>query len=306
MISVSAINLDLARVTVLTGPTAGGKSALALELADKVGGTVINADASQLYRDLAIVSARPGPADAARAPHRLYGVLDGDDTCSAARWLTMATAAIADARRDGRHPIVVGGTGLYVAALVHGLAPVPAIPDAVRAAVRGLGLAAARAALEQEDPASAARLMPADRQRTLRALEVIRATGRPIAHWQQQRSGGLGAEAVQGLVVSRPRGELNARARQRLDAMVAQGAVAEVAALVARQLPADRPVMKALAVPQLAAHLAGKIGLADAVAQAAVATCQYQKRQTTWCRHQFPDWPLISAPLSAWFTTDRP
>lgn len=289
-------------MTVLTGPTAGGKSALALDLAQQVGGTIINADASQLYRDLAIVSARPGPADAARVPHTLYGVLDGDDTCSAARWLAMATAAITDARRDGRHPIVVGGTGLYMAALVHGLAPVPAIPDAVRAAVRALGPADARAALEREDPAAASRLMPADRQRTLRALEVVRATGRPLAHWQQQRRGGLGADAVQGLVVSRPRSELNARARLRLEAMVRQGALAEVAALMARQLPADRPVMKALAVPQLAAHLAGEISLADAVALAAVATCRYQKRQTTWCRHQFPNWPAIPADLSAQFT----
>lgn len=275
-----------------------------MQLAGQMGGTIINADASQLYHDLAIVSARPGPADEARVPHRLYGVHDGDDPCSAARWLAMAAAAIADARRAGQHPIVVGGTGLYLAALVHGLAPVPAIPDAVRAAVRALGQADARAALEREDPGAAARLMPADRQRTQRALEVIRGTGRPIAHWQQQRSGGMGAAAVQGLVVSRPRGELNARARQRLDAMLEQGALAEVAALVARRLPADRPVMQALAVPQLAAHLAGTIGLDEALALAVRATCRYQKRQMTWCRHQFPDWPAVAADLSARFTAD--
>lgn len=290
----SAINLDLNRVTVLTGPTAGGKSALALALAGEVGGAIINADASQLYCDLAIVSARPGPADLARAPHQLYGVLDGSDACSAARWLAMATAAIADARAAGHHPIIVGGTGLYVAALVHGLAPVPAIADDVRAAVRALDQPAARAALEREDPAAAARLMPADRQRTLRALEVVRSTGKPLSHWQQQRCGGLGPAAVQGLVVTRPRTALNDRAGQRLRAMIDHGALAEVAALVARRLPPDVPVMKALAVPQLAAHLAGTMTLDAALAAAIRATCQYQKRQATWCRHQFPHWMAVT------------
>lgn len=280
-------------MAVLTGPTAGGKSALALDLAQRVGGVIINADASQMYRNLAIVTARPSSADEAVVPHRLYGVLAGDDVCSAARWAGMATSAIAAARRDGLHPIVVGGTGLYLAALIDGLAPVPAIPDAVRSAVRALDAAAARAALEAEDPQAAARLMPADRQRTLRALEVVRATGLPLAHWQQRREGGLGAAAVQGFVVDRPRAELNARAETRLTAMLAAGALDEVAALLALHLPADAPVMKALAVPQLAAHLAGRLPLAEAMAQALIATRQYQKRQQTWARNQFPDWHRI-------------
>jgi tRNA dimethylallyltransferase len=293
MMSASDINLDPERVIVLTGPTAGGKSALALQLAARVGGVIINADASQMYRDLAIVTARPSLAEEAAVPHLLYGVLAGDDVCSAARWAEMAKAAIAAARRDGLHPIIVGGTGLYLAALINGLAPVPAIPDDVRSAVRSLDTAAARAALEAEDPQAAARLMPADRQRTLRALEVVRATGRPLAHWQQHREGGLGEAAVQGFVIDRPRPELNARAETRLMAMLAAGALDEVAALLALNLPADAPVMKALAVPQLAAHLAGEVPLAEAMAQALIVTRQYQKRQQTWMRNQFPDWQRI-------------
>ena len=288
------MNLDPERVIVLTGPTAGGKSALAMALAARVGGTIINADASQLYRDLAIVSARPSAAEAAAAPHRLYGVLAGDDVMTAARWAALAKTEIAAARAAGRQPIIVGGTGLYLAALIDGLAPVPAIDAAVRDAVRALDAASARAALEREDAAAAARLMPADRQRTLRALEVVRSTGQPLSHWQQQRAGGLGAAAVQGFVVERPRAELHDRAAARLQAMLAAGALAEVAALVQLGLAADVPVMKALAVPQLAAHLAGQIGLEAALAQALAATRQYQKRQLTWARNQLSAWPRLA------------
>jgi tRNA dimethylallyltransferase len=290
MMSASAISLDPERVTVLTGPTAGGKSALALKLAARVNGVIINADASQLYRDLAIVSARPTAAEEAAVLHRLYGVLAGDDVCSVARWVELAKAEIASARAAGRQPIIVGGTGMYLTALVHGLAPVPAIDEQVRAAVRALDTTRARAALETEDRGAAARLMPADRQRTLRALEVVRSTGRTLADWQQRRDGGLGVAAVQGIIVDRPRAELNARAEQRLAAMLAAGARDEVAALLALELPADVPVMKALAVPQLAAHLAGRCSIDDAMAQALIATRQYQKRQQTWARNQFPDW----------------
>lgn len=256
-------------------------------------GVIINADASQLYRDLAIVSARPTAAEEAMAPHRLYGMLAGDDVCSAARWADLAKAEIAAARAAGLQPIIVGGTGMYLGALVYGMAPVPAIDESVRADVRALDTAAARAALEREDPGAAARLMPADRQRTLRALEVVRSTGRPLADWQQRREGGLGAGAVQGIIVDRPRAELNARAEARLQAMLAAGAVAEVVALVALGLPAEVPVMKALAVPQLAAHLAGETSLEEAMYAALIATRQYQKRQQTWARNQFPDWQRL-------------
>jgi tRNA dimethylallyltransferase len=290
MMSASDIYLDLQRVTVLTGPTAGGKSALALDLAARVDGVIINADASQMYAPLAVVTARPTHDDLARVPHRLYGVLPGDDICSASRWASLAKQEIAAARAVGLHPIIVGGTGLYLAALIDGLAPVPAIADEVRAAVRALDTTAARAALEREDPAAAARLMPADRQRTLRALEVVRHTGRTLADWQNRRAGGLGAAAVQGLVVDRPRPELHLRADVRLQAMLAAGALEEVAALLTLKLAAEAPVMKALAVPQLAAHLAGDCPLDVATAQALIATRQYQKRQQTWARNQFPGW----------------
>lgn len=253
-------------------------------------GVIINADASQMYRDLAILSARPTTTEEAAVPHLLYGGLAGDDVCTAARWAELAKAQIAVARNAGRQPIIVGGTGLYLAALVHGLAPVPAIDEAVRAQVRALKTGAARAALEREDAGAAARLMPADRQRTLRALEVVRATGRPLADWQQHREGGLGPAAVQGIIVDRPRAELHVRAHTRLQAMLVAGALDEVAALVALRLPAEVPVMKALAVPQLAAHLAGDISLDAAMAAALIATRQYQKRQQTWGRNQFGDW----------------
>jgi tRNA dimethylallyltransferase len=306
MMSASAINLDPDRVTVLTGPTAGGKSALALDLAECANGVIINADASQMYRDLAIVSARPTPEEEAALPHRLYGVLAGDDVCTVSRWVALAKAEIAAARGRGQQPIIVGGTGMYLTALVHGLAPVPAIADDVRATVRLLDTAAARAALEQEDPAAAARLMPADRQRTLRALEVVRSTGRTLADWQQRRDGGIGVAAVQGIIVDRPRAELNARAATRLDAMLAAGALDEVAALLALGLPADVPVMKALAVPQLAAHLAGAIDLDAAMAQALHVTRQYQKRQQTWARNQFPDWQRSGPDWTAAFSALQP
>jgi tRNA dimethylallyltransferase len=294
MMSASDIEIDPLRVTVLTGPTAGGKSALALALAGRLNGVIINADASQLYAALRVVTARPSCADESAVPHRLYGVLAGEDACTAARWAEMAKAEIAAARATGLHPIVVGGAGLYLAALVHGLAPVPEIDPGVRAAVRALPTDAARAALEREDPASAARLMPADRQRTLRALEVVRSSGRTLGDWQQQRAGGIGEAAVQGLVVERPRADLHARAAVRLQAMLAAGAIDEVRALMGLGLPADAPVLKALAVPQLAAHLAGAIGLDQAMAHALFATRQYQKRQATWARGQVPGWQRVN------------
>lgn len=277
----------------MTGPTAGGKSALALDLAQQVDGVIINADASQLYAELAIVTARPAADDLARAPHRLYGMLRGADVCSAARWALLAKAEIGTARAAGLQPIIVGGTGMYLAALIHGLAPVPAIDPEVRTSVRALDTAAARMALEREDPAAAARLMPADRQRTLRALEVVRSSGQTLGQWQQRREGGLGEAAMQGLVVDRPRPELHARAATRLQAMLAAGALDEVAALLALNLPAEAPLLKALAVPQLAAHLAGTCSLDDAMAAAMIATRQYQKRQQTWARNQCASWQLV-------------
>ncbi len=220
-----------------------------MAVAESIGGTIINADASQLYADLAVISARPSAADAARVPHRLYGVLDGDDAASAARWADMAKVAIGEVLAQGRLPILVGGTGMYLTTLIDGIAPVPEIDPAIRAAVRGLETAAAAAALAREDAALAARLKPADRQRILRGLEVVRGTGQSLVFWQRTRAGGIGgAFDVRALVVDAPRADLNARAEGRLWQMVEAGALAEVAALLARRLPDDRPVLRALGV----------------------------------------------------------
>ncbi|KPF67882.1 tRNA dimethylallyltransferase [alpha proteobacterium AAP81b] len=282
-------------VVVIAGPTASGKSALAIDLAERHRGTIINADASQLYADLRILTARPTPEDEARVPHRLYGVLDGAEVATAAGWADLARVAIAATLGNGRLPIVVGGTGLYLRTLIDGIAPVPEIPPEIRDTVRLLAPADAAAALAREDPAAAARLNPGDRQRIARALEVVRATGRPLAAWQAEPAGGIAAtHDVRALRVDLPRAELNARAETRLAAMVAAGALDEVAALLARRLPADRPVLRALGVPEFAAVLAGEMALAEGVAAAALATRRYQKRQATWARNQTGDWPVVT------------
>ena len=283
-------------VAVIAGPTASGKSALALALAERLGGTIINADASQLYADLRIVSARPGAGDEARVPHRLYGVLDGDDVANAARWATMARAAIVAEIAAGRLPILVGGTGMYLTSLIDGIAPVPDIDAAVRDAVRALATTAAAAALAAEDPALAARLMPGDRQRLLRGLEVMRSTGRSLLDWQREPAGGIAGDFdVRRMLVDIDREALRARVAPRLEAMLAAGALDEVAALVARGLATDRPVLRALGVAEFAALLAGRLAPDAAVAAAATATRQYQKRQLTWGRSQASNWRRIRA-----------
>ncbi len=273
---------------------------MALQLAKRLGGTIINADASQLYADLRIVSARPDAADEARVPHRLYGVLDGDCVANAASWAMMARAAIADTLADGRLPIVVGGTGLYLTTLIDGIAPVPEIAADVRADVRALATADAAAALAHEDPALAARLNPADRQRILRGLEVVRATGRSLLAWQAEPVGGIGGNHdVRAMVVDTPRDTLRARVEPRLWAMVAAGAMAEAAALMARRLPSDRPVLRALGVAEFAAVDAGAMAVEVAIATAATATRQYQKRQLTWARSQAAGWPRVADAAAA-------
>jgi tRNA dimethylallyltransferase len=267
---------------------------MALALAEKCRGTIINADASQLYADLRIVSARPSAAEEARAPHRLYGVLDGDDIANAARWAAMARAEIDAAIAEGRLPIVVGGTGMYLGSLIDGIAPVPEIDARLRAEVRALETADAAAALAREDPALAARLKPADRQRLLRGLEVVRATGRSLRDWQQERVGGITADFdVRAMRVDMDREALRARVAPRLWAMLDAGALDEVAALVARQLPEDRPVLRALGLTEFAAVLAGSLTREAAVAAATIATQQYQKRQLTWGRGR-ADWPAVA------------
>lgn len=268
---------------------------MALALAQMRGGTIINADASQLYADLRIVSARPSAAEEAQVPHRLYGVLDGDDVANAARWASTARAAIDAEVTAGRLPILVGGTGMYLSSLIDGIAPVPDIDPDIRADVRGLATADAAAALAREDPALAARLQPADRQRILRGLEVVRSSRRSLLDWQQDRVGGIAPDFdVRAMIVDVDRELLRARVTPRLWAMLDAGALEEVAALLARDLPDDRPVLRALGVAEFAAVLAGTLSRDAAVAAAATATRQYQKRQLTWARSQAPGWARVS------------
>ncbi len=281
-------------VALIAGPTASGKSAVALALAERTGGTVINADASQVYRDLRILSARPDPEEEERAPHRLFGHVDGADAnYSAARWAGEAKAAIAESVAEGRLPILVGGTGLYLRTLLDGIAPVPEIDPAIRAEVRALPVGDAHAMLARFDPSAAERLNPADTTRVARALEVVRSTGRPLATWQAERVGGI-AESVDlvATVLLPPRQWLDDRIVRRLDMMMAGGAVEEVRALLARpDIPADAPVRRAIGVPELAAAITGETSLAEAAARIGLATRQYAKRQFTWFRNQPPsDW----------------
>jgi len=255
---------------------------------------VINADASQLYADLRVLSARPSTADEARVPHRLYGVRDGAHASSAAEWATMAKDEIAAAHAAGRLPVLVGGTGLYLRVLLDGIAPVPPIDPHVRAAVRALPSLDAYGALALVDATAATRLDPADRQRVARALEVVRSTGRTLGDWQRAAMGGIaGAVTLRALVVETDAATLAGRIEARLAAMVDAGARDEVAALLARGLDAALPVMKAVGVRPFAAYLRGAIGLAQAVALAAAQTRQYARRQRTWFRNQTPGWERV-------------
>jgi tRNA dimethylallyltransferase len=253
---------------------------------------VINADSMQVYRDLEILTARPGPAALARAPHRLYGFLEAGERCSAGRWRALALAEIRAALVGGRLPIVTGGTGLYLEALTRGIADIPPVPKAVRAAAAALharlGGAAFREALARRDPESAARLPPGDSQRLIRAWEVVEATGSPIGHWQARREGPPPGLDFRTVLIMPPRPALYAACDARFEAMVAAGALDEVRRLEALGLAEGRPILKALGVPELRRHLAGEIGLEAAIAQAQRATRRYAKRQVTWFRHRPP------------------
>ena len=293
-------------MALIAGPTASGKSALALRLAEMTGGVIINADASQLYRDLAIISARPSADDMTRAPHRLFGYVDGAVAASAANWAAEARAEIERCHARGALPILAGGTGLYLRTLLDGIAPIPTIHPAVRAEIRALLVADAHAALSREDPPAAARLNPADTTRIARALEVIRSTGRPLATWQQERSGGIvAAIRLCPIILLPPRDWLYARCDARFETMIEAGGVEEVKALVARDLDPDLPVMRAIGVPQIAAWLAGEIDRATMVDRARIATRRYAKRQYTWFTHQPPkDWARTDTQLDEVILTD--
>lgn len=274
-------------MALFAGPTASGKSAAALALAEAEGGTIINADASQVYRDLRILTARPTAAEEARVPHRLYGHRDADEACSAESWAAEARMAIADCVAEGRLPILVGGTGLYIRTILEGIAPVPAIPADARAEVRAMATAAAYAALAREDPRMAARLHRNDTARIQRALEVVRATGCSLIDWRATREGGIASTfAVEVIRVDRDVEALCARCDARVDGMIADGAIDEVAALLDRGLSPDLPAMRAIGVRSIGAFIDGKQSLAEAVEQIQHATRQYAKRQRTWFRNQ--------------------
>ena len=285
-------------VMIVTGPTAGGKSGLALDLAERLGGWIINADSMQVYRDLRVLTARPDAADEARVPHRLFGVLGAEERCSVGRWLEMTVAEIAAARKAGCLPILVGGTGMYLKALTEGLAPVPEVPAEAAAEAAALydalGGAGFREKLVERDPGAAATLPPGDRQRLIRAYAVIHATGRTLADWQNQATAGPAVAArFTTVLVLPPRDALYAACDARFTAMLDAGALDEVQALLARGLDASLPAMRAVGVRELGAVIRGGMTLDQAADKARQATRNYAKRQLTWFRHQLaPDLTL--------------
>ena len=280
---------------LIAGPTAGGKSAVALALAERVGGAVVNADSMQVYADLRVLTARPSAADEAAVPHRLYGVVPAAEAYSVGRWLADVAREIEAIRRSGGRPIIVGGTGLYFKALLEGLAPVPDVPEGVRDHWRGqaarLDPVDLHAELKERDPVMAGRLRPSDPQRIVRALEVIEATGRSLAEWQQATAEPLLALSdVKALVVAPDRDIVYERCERRFAAMLEEGALAEVEALMALRLDPGLPVMRALGVRALMAHLRGEIGLEEVSERVQTETRRYAKRQLTWCRSNMLSW----------------
>jgi len=283
----------LPSVALIAGPTASGKSALAIALAEKRNGTVINADSAQVYADLRVLTARPSDEEEARCPHRLFGHVDGAAIYSAARWAAEARAAIHEAHGEGRLPILVGGTGLYLLTLLDGIAPIPEIEPDIREEIRAMPVAEAHGHLSRLDPDAAARLQPGDTTRVARALEVVRSTGFPLAYWHSERQGGIGGEIALAATVLLPdRAWLHARTDARFEAMLEGGAIDEVRELEARtDLSENAPVRRAIGVREIADWQAGLITREEAVTRAQAATRQYAKRQYTWFRRQPPgDW----------------
>ncbi|MFB6447213.1 tRNA (adenosine(37)-N6)-dimethylallyltransferase MiaA [Bradyrhizobium tunisiense] len=288
----------LGEAVLIAGPTASGKSALALELALATGGIVINADSMQVYRDLRIITARPTHDEEARAPHRLYGHVDAAVNFSAGAWVADAAKALDEAKAQARLPIFIGGTGLYFKALTAGLSVVPPIPAEVREAVRARlerdGAEALHAELARRDPRAAERLNLRDRTRIARALEVFEATGRSLLDWHREGQPPLlPKDSFRAVFLAPERDELYARIDARFDAMLGAGALREVERLAARHLDPLLPAMKAHGVPALIRHLRGEISLEEAAGIGRADTRHYAKRQFTWFRHQLPEFEWV-------------
>ena len=295
---------EVPRAILIAGPTASGKSAAALELARRLGGTIINADSMQVYRELSILTARPTAGEEAELPHRLFGSVSAVEAYSVGRWLKDAASALRETWEAGRLPILAGGTGLYFKALTQGLAPVADIPPEVRtywrAEAERLGPAALHAELRGRDPALAARLVATDPQRILRALEVIDATGVSLAEWQGETAPPvLCAEAALKIVVAPEREPLYAAIDARFDRMMAEGALEEARALARLGLDPGLPAMRAHGVRELLAYLAGAISLDEAVAKAKTSSRRYAKRQMTWARRFMADWEWVPESAAA-------
>ena len=283
---------------LIAGPTASGKSALARRLAQERGGMIINADSMQVYAELSILTARPSPAEEAELPHRLYGHVGAERRYSAGAWLADISAVLAEARLAGLVPIIVGGTGLYFKALTEGIALVPPIPASIREAVAGEAAALPSPILHQKlavlDPEGAAHIRPSDPSRIVRALEVVRATGRPLHLWQSEASAPLvDLSLCQTLVLDPPREALYRGIEARVELMLAQGALREVTALARLGLDEKLPAMRAIGVHPLLEHLAGRMSLEAAGDAIKLETRHYAKRQATWFRHQTPHWTRI-------------
>ena len=288
-------------MALIAGPTASGKSDLAVALAVELqrqgrSAVVLNADSAQVYRDLRVLSARPSKDEMQGIEHRLFGTWDGAEPCSAAEWAAAAKREVENGQLAGQVPILVGGTGLYLRTLLGGIAAVPPIVPAVRDAVRALPLSEAYAALQREDAQRAALLHPSDSARVTRALEVVRSTGKPLAHWQAERVGGI-ANVVElfPVIILPDREWLYRRCDLRFERMIERGAQAEVEALLARHLAPTMPVMRAIGVPEIAGWLRGEWSREQALARGQQATRNYAKRQYTWFRRQPPvEWPRLS------------
>lgn len=291
---------ELRRAVLIAGPTASGKSALALKWAEETGGVIVNADSMQVYDVLRVLTARPDDAELARAPHRLYGHMHPGEQYSTGRWLEDVRSVMDDPDTAGRTLIFVGGTGLYFRALTQGLSPIPEIPDAVRTRWRYRlaeeGAEKLHRLLRREDPEAAMTIRPSDGQRIVRALEVLEASGKPISAWQSEAGKGLiDASAAERFVILPERETLYANIERRLDRMVEEGALEEVKALRALKLDPAMPAMKAIGVREFSAYLAGDVTMEEALAAAKTATRQYAKRQMTWFRNQLrEDWRVLS------------